>query len=378
LRDATLEVDIAIAGGGPAGAAAAISLAKAGRRVLLADAAVSRVSRIGEGLPSNTRSLLQELGVLPSMAAAEHRPSPGTLAYWGNDSAHSENTIFHLHGQGWQLDRIRFDAMMRDAARAAGADVVDSTSLRLVQAGDAKTAHRALLLGRRGHRTDIAARWLIDAGGRNAPIARGFGAHRIMYAPLFAFFQRLRGGGATDYDGRTWVEAVTDGWWYSVLLPAGDRLIAFLADPAPAERRRLLDGDGLWRRLANAPGLHAHCANHGWRPHGRARGAEAGSAELDRPAGDRWLAVGDAALSFDPLSSKGISNALYTGICAARCVLATLAGNTQAHMMFAAHLREIHRVHREQLRAFYAMEKRWPASEFWRRHTSIDPATTEA
>ena len=74
--------DAAIAGGGPAGAAAAIVLARAGLRVLLADAGNARSPRhgkykIGEGLPPSARHLLRDLGVHERVLADGHRPCHG-------------------------------------------------------------------------------------------------------------------------------------------------------------------------------------------------------------------------------------------------------------------------------------------------------------
>lgn len=364
-------VDVAIAGGGPAGAAAGLALARAGLRVRLCEHDGARPFRVGEGLPPSARSLLRDLGVLDRMAADGHRTSPGTLAFWGSDRPRAEDTLFGLHGQGWQLDRVRFDATLREAAAMAGADVRNAT-LRLDAAGDARTPHRLVARDAQGSETRLEARWLIDASGRAASFARAFGAERIAHDRLFAFHLRLQGGADTDREGRTRVESVEDGWWYSVLLPSGERLVAFLCDVDADARRRLLDGDGLWRHLAGAPQLHALCVSHGWHPQGRARGAEASSIELDRAAGERWLAVGDAALAFDPLSSKGLSSALYTGLRAADAILACDRGDAAALDGYAQHLRDIHRVYREQLRAFHAMEMRWPDAAFWRRRQVVE------
>lgn len=359
-------VDVAIAGGGPAGAAAGLALARAGLRVRLCEHDATRPFRVGEGLPPSARSLLRDLGVLDHMAADGHRPSPGTLAFWGRDTAHAEDTLFGVHGHGWQLDRVRFDARLREAAAAAGAELRTAT-LRLDVAGDAQAPHCFVARDAHGIEETFTARWLIDASGRAATFARALGAERIAHDRLFAVHQCLHGGDGEDRDGRTWVESVADGWWYSVLLPSGERLIAFLCDADADERRRLLDGDGLWRHLAGAPQLHALCTSHDRTPHGRAHGAEASSVELDRAAGERWLAVGDAALAFDPLSSKGISSALYTGLRAAQALLACERGDAAALDGYAQHLRDIHRVYRGQLRAFHAMETRWPTSPFWQR-----------
>lgn len=363
-------VDVAIAGGGPGGAAAAIALAKQGQRVLLADAGTGRWPRIGEGLPPSARTLLRELGVLDQVLADGHRRSPGTLAFWGSDSPRTEDTLFGLHGDGLQLDRARFDAGLRTAAQAAGAQVFDAARLRLLERGDAHTPHILELRIGEAAPQRVQARWLIDASGRSASLARSLGAQRITHDRLLAFHQRLIGGTATDRDGRTWVEAVANGWWYSVLLPSGERLIAYLSDfsgeDGAAERRGLLTGEGLWDALRLAPRLHALCAEHGWRPHGAVQGADAGSTELDHAGGERWLAVGDAAMAFDPLSSKGIANALYTGVRAAGAIWASEQRATEAVGGYARHLREIHRVYRGQWRGFYAMERRWAISGFWR------------
>lgn len=359
-------IDVAIAGGGPAGAAAGLALARAGLRVRLCEHDAARPFRVGEGLPPSARSLLRDLGVLDRMAADGHRPSPGTLSFWGRDTPHAEDTLFGVHGHGWQLDRVRFDAMLREATAAAGANVRAAT-LRLDAAGDAHAPHHLVARDAQGNEDVIEARWLIDASGRAATFARALGAQRIAHDRLFAVHQRLQGGESEDRDGRTWVESVEDGWWYSVLLPSGERLVAFLCDADADDRRRLLDGDGLWRHLAGAPQLHALCTTHGLMPHGRAHGAEASSVELDHAAGERWLAVGDAALAFDPLSSKGISSALYTGLRAAQALLACERGDAGALDAYAQHLRDIHRVYRTQLRGFHAMETRWPTSPFWLR-----------
>lgn len=366
-----MTVDVAITGGGPGGAAAAIALAKQGQRVLLADAGTGRWPRIGEGLPPSARALLRELGVLDQVLADGHRCSPGTVAFWGSDSPHTEDTLFGLHGDGLQLDRARFDAGLRTAARAAGAEVHEGAHLRLLARGDACTPHTVELRTGQAAPQRVQARWLIDASGRSASLARALGAQRIAHDRLLAFHQRLIGGAATDHDGRTWVEAVADGWWYSVLLPSGERLIAYLSDfggeDGAAERRLLLDGEGLWNALRAAPQLHGLCSEHGWRPHGAVQGADASSTELDYAGGERWLAVGDAALAFDPLSSKGIANALYTGLRAAGAIWASEQGDADAVGGYARHLREIHRVYREQCRSFYGMEGRWPEGGFWRR-----------
>ncbi|GAB2882384.1 tryptophan 7-halogenase [Paraburkholderia jirisanensis] len=378
--------DVVIAGGGPAGAATAIALAREGRRVLLVDAGGNGGGdaahahegarfRVGEGLPPSARALLRELGVLERLLSDGHRASAGTVAFWGAATPHFNDFITQLHGSGLQLDRARFDASLREAAVAAGAELVESARVRVVAtdtsvvtevATAARASHQLTLCPADGAPKPIESRWLIDASGRAASLARSLGAASVRYDRLLAFYLRLQAQTPGDQDGRSWVEAVEDGWWYSVLLPSNERLVAFLCDRATARRDALLDGSALWEALRGAPNLHALCNQYCYQPGAaRPRAADASSRALDKAGGSRWMAVGDAALAFDPLSSKGISNALYTGLQAARTVIAADHGDSTAVARYVAHLIDVHRVYREQLRAFYAMEQRWPDAAFW-------------
>jgi flavin-dependent dehydrogenase len=375
--------DVAIAGGGPAGAAAAIALTRAGLRVLLADAGSARVPRngkykVGEGLPPSARHLLRDLGVHERVLADGHRPCHGTLAYWGDDAAHANDFMFQLHGHGLQLDRVRFDATLFEHARASGAEIVRDAKLSLTASRSTSNDEPyRLQLRTRGAEDVVECRWLIDASGRAATLARQLGATRIEYDRLLAFHMRLHSDADTDRDGRTWIEAVEHGWWYSVLLPSRERLVAFLGDTDPDERHSLLTREGLWNALQAAPRMRTLCDEHGYRSSSSPHGADASSSHLDRAAGEpadrhRWVAVGDAALAFDPLSSKGISNALYTGLRAAQAIVEYRNSDTDALSRYADHLLDIHRVYRERLIAFYRMEQRWPASDFWARRAA-DP-----
>jgi flavin-dependent dehydrogenase len=85
----------------------------------------------------------------------------------------------------------------------------------------------------------------------------------------------------------------------------------------------------------------------------------AGTAHLEPPCGDGWLAAGDAAASFDPLSSQGILTAVLMGSEAARCVDDPSA--------FAARYRAIVTHHETEQRAIYQREERWPTAPFWTR-----------
>ena len=76
-------VEVVIVGGGPAGAAAAIELARLGRRVLLANRDEGSDFRIGEAAPPAVRPLLRDLGVLDRVLADGHLPCYGNVSVRG-------------------------------------------------------------------------------------------------------------------------------------------------------------------------------------------------------------------------------------------------------------------------------------------------------
>ena len=91
------------------------------------------------------------------------------------------------------------------------------------------------------------------------------------------------------------------------------------------------------------------------------------SATLEPCAGDGFLAAGDAALAFDPLSSQGLLNALFTGLAAAEAADSHLRGDAEALPRYRETISGIAAAYRRHLSTFYAMEQRWPRAAFWER-----------
>ena len=360
--------DVVVVGAGAAGSAAARVLARAGRRVLMVDrdrdrdrdrvhgAAAGVERRVGESLPAAARPLLTHLGLLDVVDAGPHVASYGNVSAWGAASLAATDFVRGPHGLGWHLDRPRFDADLRDAVRVGGA---------AWQPGHVRAAtptddgwHLAIDTG------DAHARWIIDATGRGAAIARRHGATRTKDDALVALAAWARpADGARDQDSRTLVEAAPHGWWYTSRLPDGARVAVLHADLDVATK--LVRSPGAWHaELARTSHVRQPLAGATWL--GPPRALEACGARLDRPFGRRWIAAGDAALSFDPLSSQGIFNALYSGMKAGEAASAALDGDAASAARYVAQLEAIRATYRARHRAAYAAERRWADHPFWR------------
>lgn len=352
-------VDVAVVGAGPAGSACAISLRDRtpSLSVALIEASRFDAPRAGESLSPAARPLLDRLGVLGAFLAAKHAEVYGTSASWGAESPEDNDYIFHARGPGWHLERARFDAMLAGHAAARGATLMTGAAVGSVRR-DETGGWRLDLAGGGG----IAARFLVDATG-DAMIARRFCGARVVISDRLVSFGRFfddRSGS----DRRTVVEAFADGWWYTAAVPGERRFVACMTDGAAARRLRLRD-TGCWTRLLDTMPLVASIAR-GAQPSGTIVARACGSQRLDVAAGSDWLAAGDAASRFDPLSSQGITKALRSGVFASYAIGDALAGGDGRGLR--RYQRFIDAEFEGYLRAraqVYHQERRWPRSEFW-------------
>src|SRR5215813_10873009 len=116
-------IDVFVIGGGPAGSAAALKLARAGRAVALAERSRYEQARIGETLPPVAQLTLASLGLWERFQRQGHAPSYAIRSAWGEPRLHEQEFAFHPYGTGWHLDRQLFDRMLADAAQESGAKV---------------------------------------------------------------------------------------------------------------------------------------------------------------------------------------------------------------------------------------------------------------
>jgi flavin-dependent dehydrogenase len=363
-----IRVDVLILGGGPAGAVAALNLAPT-RRVVLVERRGQSLPRIGEALPPAARRLLTDMGLFDDFTAQGHAPCYGNRSIWGQLNPAETDFLRDPDGHGWHLDRSRFDEWLRHTAVGRGAVLSMSTRLLAIERGDENWHVRiATPQGEQG----VAAAFVIDAGGRAAPLARRIGAGRRVSDRLVCGWAHgsaiLIGRGA----GLTAVEAVEDGWWYTAPVPDGRRVLAFLTDADLPAARIAHDSARLIECVDAAREIRAILAESEFVPIGGGFTA-AHSSALEPCGGADWLAAGDASMSFDPLSSQGLLHACFTGLAAAEAADAWIAGDDDAVPRYLQLMNSIQQSYRRRFDRCYASETRWPSAPFWQRRRGTEP-----
>lgn len=309
--------DALVAAPGLAGAVAAHGLARGGRKVLLVDEVDPATPKIGEALPGAALRLLRALCLPVPDRDGPHTPISGNFSSWGSGDLVAIDFIRDPAGPGWRLDRLRFDADLRAAAIYSGAVYRSG----LVESAERRESHWRVQFKDGAFET---ARWIIDATGRRSAVARRLGARRERDAQLIALYSASRPSGFQL--NRTIIEAVPQGWWYAARLPSGAALTGFHTSHQHA-MSLLADPCGWSRALAQTQ--HLSAALPDVRLENFPRPLDASGASLNRYGGEGWIACGDAALSFDPISGQGIFSALYSGMTAAHAVEDALNGSNE-------------------------------------------------
>ncbi len=309
--------DVAVVGGGPAGAAAATCLARAGRRVVLVDKARFPRDKIcGDGLTTGALRLLEALGLRPA-AVGSWQPVGQAVVR----SPTGRQATFPLpSGQGTfaaVARRADLDAAVLDRARGAGVDVREGEALT----GAVVDADRVRLQVE--GTGEISARYAIGADGMWSPLRRCLGAaeagYRGEWHAFRQYFSGVRGDAATRL--HVWFEPdLLPGYAWSFPLPGGRANVGFGIQRGG--RYSTQDMARVWPdllgrdhvRAALGPDAHAESPHRAWPIPARIDRVEVST------GGGRALFVGDAAAATDPMTGEGIGQALLTGMRAAEAI----------------------------------------------------------
>ncbi|MEO6350500.1 MAG: NAD(P)/FAD-dependent oxidoreductase [Candidatus Limnocylindrales bacterium] len=333
--------DVAIVGGGPAGAALASRLAMAGvETVVFERSAEPRWRACGVFSSPLTRRRLSELGFGVGDIAALNRPISALNL---QTTSGAECRIEYESGFACGFDRVRLDAALLENARVAGAQIRTGTVVRLAGLSTRPGTDSKLTVsptdgtGASEAGETVRARVVVGADGPSSLVARTagvYGANDRFHKSGITFHREDMAAAANGVPmegrflfGRDWyvgVAPVPDRRVnVGIVVPqdylragprdVADRLIAEFSPPAQT-----------WMSAATTDGVTV-----------------AGRLEhhVTRAAGPSWLLVGDAIEFIDPLTGDGLNRALVSADLAADAIVRSLRGDPSAFRVYDRQVR---------------------------------------
>jgi geranylgeranyl reductase family protein len=312
------DADVAVVGAGPAGAAAAITLARLGRQVVLIDKATfPRDKCCGDGLTTAALRLLEDLGLDPSTVPSWEPVGEAVVA--GPNGRRVRLPLPATSGQYVaSARRTDLDTALVRLAVDTGARLIEGHAVTDVVA----TASNAAVKVELGDSNSIRARYVIAADGMWSPVRKALGLSQAGYLGDWQAGRQYFGSVGQEAR-KLWV------WFEPDTLPG-------YAWSFPLRDGTVNVGYGVIRRSQPESGhLRGQRVDLLARPHiADVLGPSAtpigpwkawpiptriGSTVLRGLAG-RVLFAGDAARACDPMTGEGIAQALETAGLAATAI----------------------------------------------------------
>jgi len=372
--------DVVIMGGALSGGATATLLLRQnpGIRVLILEKSTRLSRRVGEATVEVSAYFMGRVLGLTQYLNESHLPKQG-LRFWFTNGdvktlaeASELGPLYQVRVPSYQLDRAAFDEEVLRRAGVAGAQILRPATIIDVHLEPGKEQTVTFRNDRDGTAKTVCCRWIVDASGVAAIIARKQGWWKSNTEhPTTAAWSRWKG--VKDWDSRelavkypAWSRAVYatrntatnhvigDGWWsWWIPLKGGDVSVGVVFD------QRLVDWPQDGGKLGDR--LKAFLMKH---PVGREILVDAQFDEEDVHwrknlayysttfAGDGFVLVGDAAAFMDPFYSPGMDWISFTTSRAAALIREQRRGEAMNGLV-ERHNRDLARSHRCWFEAVY-------------------------
>jgi flavin-dependent dehydrogenase len=352
---------VVVVGGGVAGLSAAITRVRQGVSACVLERTDYSPWRPGETLSPVAYAELRQLLAPEPLETEGFLASHGLEATWGSETPHHHSFLTNPYGSGWHVERRHLDALLARHVQAHQVPMWRQacvTHLEREEGGwrvRARTPQGPL---------ELRCQALVDATGRSAQVARHCGVRRRGWDALCSV-SAIVDRPPDHLEQQLVVEATSLGWWYAAPLPEGRLILTLLSDVDVLKRHGALNPAG-WGALFSTT---RHLSDRLGPPPAVARlhVRRCETSRLEQAAGEDWVAVGDAAAMWDPLSSSGILKGLRTGREAARALSASLRGDGGALRDYARRQVEEFTRYLSARQAHYAQEQRWVGEDFWGR-----------
>ena len=309
--------DVTVIGGGLAGMAASLHLAKAGFRVVCIEPETGVRQPVGESLDWSSPALLSALGLPPEnliesgIATCKRGVAMQLSQGEAKDfrpPAWVAQAPFNIELNTIHVDRERLDRSLQDLVVTQGVTIIHDKALTLEKRGmrivSIQTASGA----------QFDSPWFIDASGSfTSFLAREFNLPAVAYGPrkvcLWSYFTAPQAHeGTTIYMDP--VRGAYQDWIWEIPIGPNTLSVGYITTGEAVKKKReqgLTVEDILSRQLARFPRLAALSqVDAGTVP----RVTSFSCRTYRGVTGPNWIIAGEAASMVDPITSNGVTSAL--------------------------------------------------------------------
>ncbi|MFF9765948.1 NAD(P)/FAD-dependent oxidoreductase [Streptomyces sp. NPDC014636] len=343
----SVDYDVVIVGGGPAGSSAAAYLAKAGMKVAVFEGDNFPRPHVGESLVPATTRVLLETGVMDKIEAAGFPRKYG--AAW--TSSQSLNVTSAVAGKlthelgaadilfserdqpgvdrnyTFHVDRSKFDLILLKHAESLGAKVFQGIRALRVDFDDPEQVTLTCRVG--SSEVDITAKMIVDASGRQTMLGRQLGLKEAdpvfnQYA-IHAWFDGLdRTAVANSPEKVDYIYVhflpISDTWVWQIPITDTVTSVGVVTQKHRFAEANMDREKFFWSFVESRPDLYEALKKTEQVTDFKVEGDY--SYAMRQICGDRYVLLGDAARFVDPIFSSGVSVALNSARLACRDIVA--------------------------------------------------------
>lgn len=361
-----MQYDVVIIGGGVAGCTTALSLLLNNNKLKIAVVEKGQIlpenKKIGETLTPQATIQLQNLGIWNRFLESNFKPSYGSSSSWGKQELYTNEYIYSPYGYGWNLDRLKFDLLMREEAKKKGVQFIYDTTFLSFEYKENNWKIKGISFN---EKIELNARVCVDASGRKAILGTNLGIEKIRLDRLVGIYQFFEKKENQSVSQGILIEATEDGWWYSTCLPNEQYVLAFMTDADIATDKDLKNQSSFEKFWKHSRYIKERVGK--LTSISEIQLVSAQTQRLEKTSGEGWIAVGDAASTYDPVSSMGIYKALVMGQLGAFAILDFLKGDLQGFKKYDAIVTQDFEQYLNKKATYYSEEKRFAKNLFWQR-----------